>query len=184
MENQNLIKRGSIFYYDLGATDGSVQSGTRPVMIVQNDKGNFYSPTLIVVPITSVPKKFYMPTHVYIGKQFGLTEESMLLAEQLTTISKDSLREFIGVATKDFMRQVDRALAISIGLTRKSRRKTFEACLCPTCLNNFFETHNYIIRRIDKFQTEKDTCTYCQQHRGYDYRIIDRKERNTDDRST
>ena len=171
MENQNLIKRGSIFYYDLGATDGSVQSGTRPVMIVQNDKGNFYSPTLIVVPITSVPKKFYMPTHVFIGTQFGLTEDSMLLAEQLTTISKDSLREFIGVATKDFMRQVDRALAISIGLTR----------LCPTCLNNFFETHNYIIRRIDKFQTEKDTCTYCQQRLGYDYRIIDRKERKDND---
>lgn len=182
MENQNLIKRGSIFYYDLGATDGSVQSGTRPVMIVQNDKGNFYSPTLIVVPITSVPKKFYMPTHVFIGTQFGLTEDSMLLAEQLTTISKDSLREFVGVATKDFMRQVDHALAKC--LTRKSRKKTFEACLCPTFLNNFFETHNYIIRRIDKFQTEKDTCTYCQQRLGYDYRIIDRKKRNTDDRNS
>lgn len=109
MENQNLINRGSIFYYDLGATDGSVQSGTRPVMIVQNDKGNFYSPTLIVVPITSVPKKIYMPTHVFIGTQFGLTEDSMLLAEQLTIISKDSLREFVGVATRDFMRQVGRA---------------------------------------------------------------------------
>lgn len=83
--------------------------------------------------------------------------------------------------TKDFMRQIDRALAISIGLTRKSRKKTFEACLCPTCLNNFFETHNYIIRRIDKFQTEKDTCTYCQQRLGYDYRIIDRKERKDND---
>ena len=178
MENQNLIKRGSIFYYDLGTASGSVQSGTRPIMIVQNDTGNFYSPTLIVVPITSVPKKFYMPTHVYIGKQFGLTEDSMLLAEQLTTISKESLQGFVGIATRDFMKQVDRALAISIGLTRKSRKKTFEACLCPTCLSNFFETHNYIIHRIDKFQTEKDVCTYCQQRLGYDYRIIDRKEKD------
>ncbi|MBR7072626.1 MAG: type II toxin-antitoxin system PemK/MazF family toxin [Eubacterium sp.] len=71
MENQNLIKRGSIFYYDLGATDGSVQSGTRPVMIVQNDKGNFYSPTLIVVPITSVPKKFCILLPLFFGGLFN-----------------------------------------------------------------------------------------------------------------
>ena len=175
MEKQNFIKRGSIFYYDLGVTVGSVQNGVRPVMIVQNDIGNSYSPTIIVAPITSAPKKHYIPTHVYIGKQFGLTEDSMLLAEQLTTISKNSLRDFIGMATNDFMCQVDRALAISIGLTRKGNKKSFETCLCPACLDIFFQTHNYDICRTDKFQRKKEVCAYCQQRLGYDYKLVDRK---------
>ncbi|MBQ6380724.1 MAG: type II toxin-antitoxin system PemK/MazF family toxin [Clostridia bacterium] len=174
MNNQNLIKRGSIFYCAFKNKDGSVQNGLRPAIIVQNDVGNLHSSTVVVAPITSVPKRFDLPTHVFIGTQFGLHKDSMILAEQLTTINKEDLREFVGITTEDFMKIVDKALKVSVGLSKKHNQDIFVACLCHTCLDNFFATHNYEIHRVDRFQTEKDTCTYCQTHRGYDYRITKR----------
>ncbi len=178
MEKSETIKRGSIFYFDLKTGVGSEQNGLRPVMIVQNDKGNTYSPTVIVVPITSKPKKYYLPTHVYIGKQFGLPEESMLLIEHIRTVDKKRLLGFIGIADTEFMHKVDNALEISLGLSKKMEIKSFELSLCGTCLNNFFSTKDYEIRRIDPFQSVKETCTYCQQKTGYDYSIKSRKSHN------
>ncbi len=174
MERIEAIKRGSIFYFDLETGIGSEQNGLRPVMIVQNDKGNTYSPTVIVVPITSKPKKFYLPTHVYIGKQFGLPEDSMLLAEHIRTVDRKRLLGFIGIANAEFMLKVDKALKISLGLFKGNEIKSFELCLCSSCLNNFFSTKDYEIRRIDPFQSVKETCTYCQQRTGYDYKITNK----------
>lgn len=178
MEKIEAIKRGSIFYFDLETGVGSEQNGLRPVMIVQNDKGNTYSPTVIVVPITSKPKKFYLPTHVYIGKQFGLPEDSMLLAEHIRTVDRKRLLGFIGIANSEFMSKVDKALEISLGLFKGNEIKSFELCLCGTCLSNFFSTKDYEIRRIDPFQSVKETCSYCQQRTGYDYSIKTRKSHN------
>ncbi len=178
MEKFEAIKRGSIFYLDLEIGIGSEQNGLRPVMIVQNDKGNTYSPTVIVVPITSKPKKYYLPTHVFIGRQFGLPEDSMLLTEHIRTVDRKRLLGFIGIANADFMQKVDKALAISLGLYKGTEIKSFELCLCGTCLSNFFSTKDYEIRRIDPFQSVKETCTYCQQKAGYDYSIKTRKSHN------
>lgn len=72
--NNTQIQKGDIFYADLGETVGSEQSGIRPVLIIQNDVGNKYSPTVIITPLTSKAKKLDQPTHVVIGKRFGLTE--------------------------------------------------------------------------------------------------------------
>ncbi len=176
MNNDKLIKRGSIFYCVLPKRKGTVQRKTRPVMIIQNDVGNLHSPSTIVAPITSVEKKLYIPTHVYIGTRFGLHCGSTLLAEQITTVDKRMLCGFIGMATDDFMKQVDKALAISVGLDVITNKKEFEACLCSKCLNNFIQTHNYTIYRVNKTQLEKDTCTYCQQRTGFDYKIIHNDE--------
>lgn len=123
MEKLEAIKRGSIFYLDLEIGIGSEQNGLRPVMIVQNDKGNTYSPTVIVVPITSKPKKYYLPTHVYIGRQFGLPEDSMLLAEHIRTVDRKRLLGFIGIANAEFMLKVDKALKISLGLYKGNEIK-------------------------------------------------------------
>lgn len=115
--NHRIIQRGDIFYVDLYNREGSEQSGMRPVIVIQNDTGNFYSQTVIVACITSRIKKLYMPTHVliYPGRS-GLSVRSMTLLEQLITIDKNRLLYYIGTLDSSTMNKVDRALAISIGI--------------------------------------------------------------------
>lgn len=114
----NEIKRGEIYYANLCDTVGSEQEGHRPVLIVQNDKGNAHSPTVIVVPLTSAVKT-YMPTHIKIGKECGLEFDSTVLAEQIQTIDKLRLGERIGESGKAVMRKIDRALMISLDIKNK-----------------------------------------------------------------
>lgn len=108
-----IIKRGQIWYADLGNTyDGSVQGGKRPIVIVSNNKGNYYSPILLVVPITSSNTKHSLPTHVDIQ----LKAPSIALCEQILTINKKSLISFEGVIGEDKMKKIDECLKISLGL--------------------------------------------------------------------
>ena len=124
---EDLFKRGELYYADLSPVVGSEQGGVRPVLVIQNDVGNKYSPTIIVAAITTEIKKTRQPTHVLIGSQFGLPQESMLMLEQLATIDKVMLQNFIGTADAEFMKQVDRALSVSVGVrpirfSKRSRR--------------------------------------------------------------
>lgn len=112
--------RGDIFYADLGETIGSEQGGTRPVLIIQNNVGNTYSPTVIVAVITSKIKHPDMPTHVQIGARFGLSETSCVIFEQIRTIDRQLLRGYVGTVDDKTMRELDRALAVSIGLVKGS----------------------------------------------------------------
>lgn len=112
-----IVKRGDIFYADLSPVIGSEQGGVRPVLVVQNDVGNKYSPTIIVSAITSQINKARLPTHIEINApDFGLPKDSVVLLEQIRTIDKKRLREKIGKFDEDMMRRVDEALRISIGL--------------------------------------------------------------------
>ena len=112
-----IIKRGDIFYADLSPVIGSEQGGVRPVLIIQNDIGNRYSPTIIVVAITSQINKAKLPTHVEIkSSDYGLPKDSVLLLEQIRTIDKRRLEEKIGHVTDDIMEKVNEALLISLGL--------------------------------------------------------------------
>src|SRR5574344_2580783 len=96
--NTNLdIKRGYLYYADLSPVIGSEQGGVRPVLIVQNDIGNKYSPTVIVAAITSQLSKAKIPTHIELGVTYGLTKDSVLLLEQIRTLDKRRLKEKIGV---------------------------------------------------------------------------------------
>ena len=110
-----MIKRGEIYYADLSPVVGSEQGGVRPVLIVQNDVGNKYSPTVIVGAITSKLDKAKLPTHVELGVSTGLEKESVLLLEQLRTIDKARLKSRVGEITNDTMRKVNNALMISLG---------------------------------------------------------------------
>lgn len=113
-----LIKRGDIFYADLSPVIGSEQGGIRPVLIVQNDIGNKYSPTVIAAAITSQINKAKLPTHAEISAQeYGLFKDSVILLEQIRTIDKKRLREKIGHLDDDLMEKVNEALSISFGLT-------------------------------------------------------------------
>lgn len=112
-----IVKRGDIFYADLSPVIGSEQGGVRPVLVVQNDVGNKYSPTIIVAAITSQINKARLPTHIEIvAPDFGLPKDSVVLLEQIRTIDKKRLREKIGRFSEDMMRSVDEALKISLGL--------------------------------------------------------------------
>ncbi|WP_296255023.1 type II toxin-antitoxin system PemK/MazF family toxin [uncultured Ezakiella sp.] len=109
--------RGDLFYADLSPVIGSEQGGVRPVVIIQNDIGNKFSPTTIVAAITSVKNKSSMPTHVNVGKDVGgLPKDSVILLEQIRTIDKKRLREKIGRMTDAKMKEIDKALGISVHL--------------------------------------------------------------------
>lgn len=112
-----IVKRGDIFYADLSPVVGSEQGGIRPVLIVQNDLGNRYSPTVIAAAITSQINKAKLPTHIEIpADQFGLTKDSVILLEQIRTIDKKRLKEKIGHLDSIAMQSVDNALFVSFGL--------------------------------------------------------------------
>ncbi|BAD41917.1 type II toxin-antitoxin system PemK/MazF family toxin [Symbiobacterium thermophilum] len=111
------IRRGDVFYADLSPVIGSEQGGVRPVLILQNDVGNKYSPTVIVSAITSQIEKAKLPIHVELdGETYGLERDSVILLEQVRTIDKRRLRERVTHLGSDIMRQVDEALMISLGL--------------------------------------------------------------------
>lgn len=111
------VKRGDIFYADLSPVIGSEQGGVRPVLIVQNDVGNRYSPTVICAAVTSRMNKAKMPTHIEVDSvRYSLAKDSVILLEQVRTIDKRRLREKIGHLDDEMMNRVDNALLISLGL--------------------------------------------------------------------
>ena len=113
-----VIKRGDMFYADLSPVVGSEQGGIRPVLIIQNDTGNKYSPTVIAAAITSQTTKTKLPTHIEIGsKEVGLKSESVVLAEQIRTIDKSRLKEKIGhIEDGTIINKINNALGVSFGL--------------------------------------------------------------------
>ena len=111
------MKRGDIYYADLSPVVVSEQGGIRPVLVIQNDIGNKYSPTVIAAAITSQINKAKMPTHIELAaKDYGLNKDSVILLEQIRTIDKRRLREKIGRIDDGLMASVNNALSISFGL--------------------------------------------------------------------
>ena len=110
------VRRGDLFYAELGETVGSEQKGRRPVLVIQNDVGNANSPTVIVAVLTSKVKKMYMPTHLLVGRKEGLPERSMVLFEQIITIDRQRLREHLGTCDANFMKRADQAIKESLEL--------------------------------------------------------------------
>lgn len=115
------IKKGDLYFADLSPVMGSEQGGVRPVLVVQNDVGNKYSPTIIVAAITSRRNKANLPTHVEIEADGnGLSKNSVVLLEQLRTIDKRRLKERIGTIDKTRLPEVDEALSVSLGIDNGS----------------------------------------------------------------
>ena len=114
------MKRGDIYYADLSGTIGCEQGGIRPVVIIQNNTGNTFSPTTIVAPLTSKQKKA-LPTHVYLrrAEKSGLHKESLISMEQIRTIDKSRIKGYIGKADDNTVQQINRAIMISLGLTER-----------------------------------------------------------------
>ena len=115
-----MIKRGELYYADLSPVVGSEQGGIRPILIVQNDTGNKYSPTIIAAAVTSKLDKARLPTHIELSaKEFGLPKDSVILLEQIRTLDKKRLKERIGELDSSKMQKVNVALLISLGFETK-----------------------------------------------------------------
>ena len=117
-----IVHRGEIYYADLSPVVGSEQGGVRPVLIVQNDVGNKFSPTVIAAAITSQKDKANLPTHIAVNAQgSGLIKDSIILLEQVRTLDKRRLRERMGNLAPDDMNRINRALSVSFGLGPRER---------------------------------------------------------------
>lgn len=116
------MRRGEIYYAGLEPTFGSEQAGTRPVLIIQNDMGNKHSGTTIVAPITGHRKKTGLPTHVPLPKgSAGLRIDSVVLTEQIRTIDKGRLQNYVGRLSEEEMKRVERALAVGLAISEPHR---------------------------------------------------------------
>lgn len=114
------VKRGELYYADLSPVVGSEQGGIRPVLVVQNDVGNKYSPTIIAAAVTSKINKAKLPTHIELPiGDFGLQKDSVILLEQIRTLDKRRLKERIGELSEVTMSKVDRAILISLGFIKQ-----------------------------------------------------------------
>ena len=167
--------RGELYYADLGKGVGSEQEGYRPVVIVQNNMGNKYSPTVIVAPVTTNHEaKAKLPTHCYIGAESGLDTSSVILLEPLRTIDKKRLGHFVGRLNRTHLRQLNHALAVSIQLTEASVNR-ISICLCSTCAKKFSSIGAFSLQQRSHSQKAKEVCAACKRSAGIDYEMIQRK---------
>lgn len=174
-QNQK-VKRGEIYFYDFGNNEGSIQSGERPVLIIQCDEGNNASPTTVVAAITSAVKKRYLPSHIVLGEDFGLKKPSMVMLEQLRTVNQSELKDYIGFVDSPYlMRLINNGLKKVLGMwIYKPKRTADIRCLCSKCLNDYKSNPDYIIRRLDPFAKNKERCDKCFDY-GYEYIVQERK---------
>lgn len=168
------IRRGDIYHANLNPVKGSEQGGYRPVLVIQNNRGNEYSPTVIVAAITSRPKH-RMSTHVPLTGIEGLEKESVALLEQVRTIDKSRLNDYVGTLNRKQMIKVEKALCSSTGMRKLD--KPILMCLCPICAKPFYESREHFIHRADRNQKLKETCMFCNVRQGYDYFV--RKKYNS-----
>lgn len=157
--------RGELYFTDFGVGLGSEQEGYRPAVIVQNDTGNQYGETVIVAPITTDrPEKANLPTHVYLEAEAGLTAPSIILAEQIRTVSKDRLMEHIGMLSAARMREVNGALLVSVGV-RDRKESPIIMPVCKACLKESRIASLFTLKcRGSKH--EKEICACCNHRKG------------------
>lgn len=168
----NTCLRGELYYADLGKGVGSEQEGCRPVVILQNDMGNRYSPTTIVAPIScKIDTKAKLPTHYVIGPVAGLVRPSVILLEQIRVIDKHRLDRKLGKMPENHIRGIEKALRISIGLTTSQTKYTLT--LCGVCIRNFRNAGAFSLHRAGGGKRER--CMYCNQRSGFEYEVALKK---------
>jgi mRNA interferase MazF len=158
------ICRGDIYHASLNPIIGSEQGGYRPVLVIQNDRGNQYSPTVIVAAITSKPKN-KMATHVVLRGIDGIEKDSVVLLEQIRTLDKRRLDDYMGMLDEQQMLKVDKALRVSIGM--KKTYKPVILCLCSECVKPFYEADGICINLMK--QNTKRICMLCNFRQGQKY---------------
>ena len=166
-----IINRGDLYYVSLDPVTGSEQGGLRPVLIVQSEKGNKTAPTVIVLPVTSQSKPV-LPTHVNLFGACGLTDGSIVLAEQLRTIDRSRLGRYIGSVNSLQLSVVDIAVLKALGIpTAKPANPVKIKTLCYTCKQQYEAIDEYRVRRISGENDPKETCDFCNTRTGFEYEV-------------
>ena len=170
--NKRKVRRGDIYYAYLNPVVGSEQGDCRPVLIVQNDVGNDHSPTVIVTPLTRNLRKNPLPTHVRLPKSCGLDRDSLVLAEQIRTIDRTRLSNYIGHIDKETQTEVDTALAVCIGLERRRPPKgeMLVLTLCHKCEADFRNSGYMLLKK--GWQEIKEDCDFCRAAKGLTFGIF------------
>ena len=161
-------QRGDMYYADLGRGVGSEQEGYRPVVIIQNNKGNKHSPTVIAAAVSSkAGVKPKLPTHYFVNAENGLERPSIILLEQIRTLDKRRLTKYIGRLSKEHISGMNHALAVSIDLIHTTLQ-SLNMCLCNACAGKLRSTGAFSLRRDGSAQ---NVCVYCGQPAGRDYEV-------------
>lgn len=173
--NTKKVKRGEIYYYDFGSNEGSIQSGVRPVLVVQCEEGNNFSTTTVVAAITTAIKKRYLPSHIYLGTECGLREPSMVMLEQIKTVNQGDLERRIGcVSDPATLKIINNGLKKALGLWyNKPRDEANVRCLCKQHLDEYMQDKDLMIRRFDIFDRTKHRCDKCDAM-GYEYTVTEK----------
>jgi mRNA interferase MazF len=165
------IRRGEIYYADLDPIVGSEQGDTRPILVVQNNKGNKYSPTVVIAPITRKLKKAPLPTHVLIPQSSGLSFDSLALVEQIRTIDRSRFREYIGCIEDGIQIEIDKALAICVGI--KIHQPVYdemtELYLCTDCEADLKKGGCVVVKK--GWHKDKAYCDFCKLRQGVMYSV-------------
>ena len=172
MENRK-IRRGDIYYADLNPVVGSEQGSLRPIIVVQNNIGNEYSPTIVVIPITRNLHKNPLPTHVLIPRtSSGLDADSLALAEQIRTIDRLRFSEYIGRVGEDVMPAIDKALSVCVGLEKRRPPKgeMLDLTLCRRCEDDFRKSGYFLIKK--GWQKVKRKCDFCKNAKGLTFGVF------------
>jgi mRNA interferase MazF len=169
------VTRGDIYFYDYGENEGSIQSGRRPVVVLQSAEVNEHAPTVIVAALTSAIKKKYLPSHIYLGERFGLKKASMILVEQIRTINKSELEEYVGHINDNdqVWKVINNAIKKTLGLwVYKREDPSAIRTLCPRCLRDYLANPAYRIKRKDIFDSLRQPCDKCDGL-GHEYVVYE-----------
>ncbi len=176
------IERGDIFFYDFGERKGSIQSGARPVLVLQADDFNIHAPTILVAAITSVIKKKYLPSHIILSEGDVLPELSMVMLEQISTVNKCDLMDYMGTLTDErTWRRINAAVKKAFGMWRYNPEDVRKVrCLCQKHMKEYMDSGLYFVRRKDWADRRKDRCDKCENS-GYDYIITEKNRKRGND---
>lgn len=144
MNEEKKVKYGEIYFYDFGEHEGSIQNGLRPAVVIQDNKLNDHSPTTIIAAITSVTKKLYLPSHILIGEQFGLTKPSMILLEQVACVNQKDLGNFVGAINNEKIKRAIRCglkKHLDCGIMHRAETQMLDVCAPNACRTIFTPTN-------------------------------------------
>ena len=170
MENEGLVRWGEIYLCDLGTSESSVQSGIRPVLVVQNNVGNIFSPTTVIAPITKTVKRLHLPSHVMLDPSCGLPSPSVVMLEQVRTVDKKELIKYMGKLRDEFtITDVKAAISAEFGLTEVPF--PYKTHLCSKCLTTLLKDSGITIYQKSQARKSKEQCDICGRGSGFAYSI-------------
>lgn len=174
MKDTLKISRGDIYLYDFGESMNHIINGYRPVVILQSDRFNLNSPTVMAAPLTSSIKRTFLPYHIVVEEKYGLDKPSMILLEQQRAVDKEELKKYIGhIDDSSVYRSIKAGMRKLYGYADYSNGYDSNIrCLCSRCVKKYMNTPGMIVKRVDPFACIKEKCDQCDGL-GFDYLVYD-----------